>query len=368
MAFISDNTRRVVVKVGTGVLTSGIGQVDTHRIADIADQVAGLRKRGIQVIVVSSGAILLGMGRMGLPTRPRQIAALQACASVGQSILTNTWAKAFTPHDLTVGQLLLTREDLRSRKRHVRALELMEHLLANGVVPVINENDSISTEEIRFGDNDILAALVSSLVKADLLVILSTAGGLVDRTRDGAIIPVVDKITPEIRALADRTTSGPGTGGMVTKLEAAHIANQSGCGVFIGPGNQDGLIRKLIHAEAPGTFFVPRSLALRSRKRHIAFFQTPEGTVRVDAGAVRALKETGGSLLAKGVTAVEGSFDRGAVVSIASPDGTVFAKGLSQYSQLHLQQVAGLSTDDIKRIFPRRKRLEVVHRDGLVLL
>jgi glutamate 5-kinase len=368
MAFITDNTRRVAIKVGTGVLTSRTGELDTHRIADIAEQIAGLRQRGVQVLVVSSGAILLGATRLGYRQRPTQLAALQACAAVGQSILTNTWAEALAPHGLTAGQLLLTREDLRSRKRHVRALGLMEHLLGSGVIPVINENDSISTEEIRFGDNDVLAALVSSLVKADLLIILSTAGGLVDRRNGGRVIPLVEKITPAIRALADGTISGPGTGGMVTKLEAAHIANQSGCGVFIGPGNQDGLIRRLNHAEAPGTFFVPRSMALRSRKRHIAFFQPPEGTIAVDDGAVGALVERGSSLLAKGVTGVTGSFDRGAVVAVAGPDGEPFAKGISSYSRIQVEQVAGLSTTDIRSIFPRRKRLEVIHRDVLVLL
>lgn len=362
--------RRVVVKLGTGILTSGIGQLNEARIAEIAAQIAELWREGRQVIVVSSGAVGLGMGRLGLAKRPTKVAALQKCAAVGQSILTETWQKAFGPHGIIVAQLLLTREDVRSRRRHVAVRELIEELAADRIVPIINENDSISSAEIKlmgFGDNDVLSALVASLSKADLLAILSTAPGLIDRAGTGEIIPVVPEISDDIRALAGGSDSVTGTGGMVTKLEAVSIATHGGCTAFIGSGAEPDILRKLFAGVAPGTLFLPSAQEVGSRKRWIAHFKEPHGQIFVDAGAERALREKGSSLLAKGVTNCDGQFSAGDVVEILGPNG-LFARGVSGFDAAALEQVCGKRNEEIAASFPAQEQLEVVHRDELVLL
>ncbi len=368
MAFLLEHTRRVVIKLGTGILTSGIGELNSRRLADIAAQVTALRETGVQVVLVSSGAIGLGMGRMGLKRRPHDLDMLQVCAAVGQTLLIENWQTAFRPFDLTVGQLLFTRDDLGGRRRHVGALQLFDRMLARGIIPIVNENDSIGTEEIRFGDNDVLSALVATLIRANQLIILSRAEGLVDRNGSGAIIPVVREFTPEIMAMAEDTDDPTGRGGMITKLEAAKLATRNGCGVFIGSGRNPEILSHLFAGEPNGTFFIPRRLPMKSIKRWLAFFERAEGRIAVDPGAIAALREKGASLLAKGVTGTRGRFAARAVVDIAGPDGRVFAKGITNFSSRQVARIAGLATPDIRKRFPRRKRLEVIHRDYLVLL
>jgi len=368
MEFLLERVRRVVVKLGTGILTSGIGKLDTDRIGAIAADVAALRARGLEVLLVSSGAVGLGMGRLGLKQRPRRFAAAQKCAAVGQSILIDHWQRAFDPHGLTVAQVLLTREDVKSRERHLAVNDLLEELLHNNLVPILNENDSVSTTEIRFGDNDVLSALVASLSKAELLVILSTAPGLIDREGTGEIIPVVESITPAVEALAGGTTDTTATGGMVTKVEAARIANRSGCGAIIASGKEPGILQRLLRGEASGTFFVPSKLPVQGRKRWIAFFQPAAGEIHVDPGAEAALREHGSSLLAKGITGCTGQFGREAVVTIARSGTPPFARGISRFSADELRAIAGMKTADIQARFPRLRRHEAVHRDSLVML
>jgi len=363
--------RRVVVKLGTGILTSGVGELDTGCLKRIAAQMAEMRRRGIEVIVVSSGAVGLGMGRLGLTQRPTRIAGLQACAAVGQSILTETWQNAFSPHQIIVAQLLLTRDDVRGRRRHLAIRDLIDELLKQRIVPIINENDSISKAELEllgFGDNDVLSSLVTSLAKADLLAILSTAPGVIDRAGTGEIIPVIERITPEIEALAGGSESITGTGGMVTKLEAARIATMSGAAVFIGDGKKPDILINLIDGTAKGTLFRPGDQDLNARHRWIAHFQESRGTLHVDAGAVRALRDNGKSLLAKGVTAAHGDFDAGDVVSVADPDGAIFARGVSAFDHSSLHRLIGKSNADIAAAHPELTRFEVIHRDELVVL
>ncbi len=360
--------RQIVVKLGTGILTSETGRIDTDRIADICRQLHELRAAGVRVIIVSSGAIGLGMARLGLKRRPRRLERLQACAAVGQSILIQLWQSGFEPFGTHVAQLLVTRDDLRSRSRHVAAMNTFNHLLNEGVVPVVNENDSISAEEIKFGDNDVLSAMVASLTGADFLFIISTAPGLVDRNGTGEIVPVVEKITPEIERMAGGTESATAVGGMITKIEAARIANRSGCGVFIASGSEPDILPRLLRGEGPGTFFVPRGLAMEAKKRWIAFFEKPKGTVVVDGGARQALLERGGSLLAIGVRRVTGEFEAGEVVNIASPENDVFARGISRYPSTEIGKILGKNADQIRRLYPANKRLEVIHRDALVML
>lgn len=368
MALPLQHVRRVVIKLGTGILTSGIGQLDSARIAAIAEEVARLEARGKEVILVSSGAVGLGMGRLGLKAKPKKLAALQMCAAVGQSCLTEIWQQALEPHRLTAAQLLLTREDVQSRKRHLALVDLLEEILAEGIVPIVNENDSVSADEIKFGDNDVLSALVASLSRAGLLCILSTAQGLEDRSGGGALIPVVEHIGEEHFQMAEGTESPTGTGGMVTKLEAARIATHSGCAVFIGHGGKPGIIEKVFDGRAPGTIFLPRKLPLRARKRWLAFFQPAAGTISIDAGAVRALVERGSSLLAKGVIAAQGDFQNGDVVDLKGPDGELVARGTVRFDQTALQMALGKKSTELKALFPERKHLEVVHRDALVLM
>jgi glutamate 5-kinase len=360
--------RRVIVKLGTGVLTSGIGQLDTERIAAIAAELVDLRARGVEVIVVSSGAVGLGMGALKLARRPKDLSKKQACAAIGQSLLMQTWQAAFAPAGVTVAQVLLTHEDLRTRSRYLGVQECIRQLVAYGTIPIINENDTVSAAEIKFGDNDTLSALVASLVEASHLVILSTAPGLIDMKGTGLVVPVVDKITPEIEAMAGGTTSETAVGGMVSKITAAKLATRAGCGVFIASGAEPKVLTRLFSNSGVGTFFVPTGLPLDARKRWLAYFQRPAGTVLVNACAVPILREQGRSLLAVGVTGVRGRFEAGDIVNIAGPEGVTFARGKTPFASEEVSAMAGLKGNDVKSLHPGRKRHEVIHRNDLVLL
>jgi len=364
---------RVVVKLGTGVLTSGVGRLDTGRIAAVCAQLAALRTSGTEVYVVSSGAIGLGMGRLALSRRPVETARKQACAAVGQSLLMETWQAGFAPHGVTVAQVLLTHEDLRARARYLAVRETLAQVIAYGAVPIINENDAVSAAEIKevgrgFGDNDTLSAMVASLVGAQFLLILSTAPGLVDLGGSGRVVPVVERITPEIEAMAGGTSSETAVGGMVSKLSAAKLAIKSGCGVFIASGAERDIVPRLLAGTGPGTFFVPSGLPLESRKRWLAFFQRPSGAILVNACAVPVLRDHGRSLLAVGVTGSRGEFAAGDVVDIAGPDGAVVARGKSSFSSDEIAAIAGKKGEEVRALHHSRKRIEVVHRSDLALL
>lgn len=360
--------RRVVVKLGTGVLTTGIGQLNTDRIAALAAGISGLRSASVEVVVVSSGAVGLGMGRLKLERKPAEVSRKQACAAIGQSLLMQTWQRAFDPHAATVAQVLLTHEDLRSRARHLGVKACLRELLDYGVVPVINENDTVSAAEIKFGDNDTLSALVAGLIEADQLVILSTAPGLIDLQGTGRILPVVEKITPEIEAMAGGTTDVTATGGMISKISAAKIALRAGCGVFIASGGEPDILARLFRGDNPGTYFVPTGAPMDSRKRWIAYYQRPVGSVSVNANAAAALREQGRSLLPVGVVSVHGRFSAGDVVNILGPDDAILARGESAFSDEEVRLAAGHNTDELRTRFPGRRRLEIIHRDRLVLL
>ncbi len=360
--------RRVVIKLGTGVLTTGIGQLDRKRIDAVCADVAALRSRGVEIIIVSSGAVGLGMGVLELARRPTEVSKKQACAAIGQSLLMQTWQAGFTPHRLTVAQVLLTHEDLRGRARYLGVRETLLQLIGYGTIPVINENDTVSAAEIRFGDNDTLSAMVASLMDAQYLVILSTAPGLIDLDGTKKVVPVVERITPEIEAMARGTTSETAVGGMVSKIAAARLATRSGCGVFIASGAEPNVLPRLLEGGGPGTFFVPSGLPLEARKRWLAYFQRPAGTIFVNACAGPVLREQGRSLLAVGVTHVAGGFDAGEIVDIAGPDAVVFARGKAAFSSAEVAQLAGKHGDDVAALHPGRRRLEIVHRNDLVLL
>jgi glutamate 5-kinase len=358
------------VKLGTGVLTSGTGVLNEDRIAAICAQIAGLRQRGTEVIVVTSGAIGLGMGRLGLVKRPKEVTKKQACAAIGQSLLMQTWQRGFDPHGIIAAQVLLIHDDLRVRSRYLAARQTFGRLFDYGAVPVVNENDTVSAAEImiKFGENDTLSAMVASLVQAEYLVILSVAPGLVDFKGTGKVVPVVEKITPEIEAMAGGTTSETAIGGMISKISAAKLATKSGCGVFIASGEEPDVLTSLFGGRCSGTFFVPSGLPMEARKRWLAYFQRPTGTVLVNTGAARALRDGGRSLLAVGITGAGGGFSAGDIVNVAGPDSAVFARGVAAFGDEEIPRIAGKTTDELRLLYPGRKHLEVVHRDNLVLL
>ncbi|MCC5022436.1 MAG: glutamate 5-kinase [Candidatus Synoicihabitans palmerolidicus] len=360
--------KRVVVKLGTGVLTSGIGQLDIGRIAAVCQQVAVLRAAGTEVIVVSSGAVGLGMGRLSLNQRPNLLAQKQACAAIGQSLLMQTWQRGFEPHHGTVAQILLSHEDLRTRSRHLAVKASVEALIDYGTIPVINENDTVSAAEIQVGDNDTLSAMVAGLLHADYLVILSTVPGLIDMQGTGEIVPVVQRITAEIEGMASGTTAPIAVGGMISKISAARLAIRSGCGVFIANGAEDNVLTNIFSGRNPGTFFVPSGLPLEARKHWLTYYQRPQGCIEIDAKAVTALQSRGRSLLAVGVTGSTGPFAAGDIVNIAGPDGVAIARGKCRFSNEDVPKITGLSSDELKPLFPHRQRLEVVHRNDLVVL
>jgi len=361
--------KRIVIKLGTGVLTTGIGQLNTARIEAICSEIAALRARGIEVVVVSSGAVGLGMGRLKLAKKPREISEKQACAAVGQSLLMQTWQHGLDPHGLTAAQVLLTHEDLRGRERYLGVKDCLDTLIGFGTIPVINENDTVSATEIKFGDNDTLSAMVASLAGAQYLFIISTAAGLVDMKGTGKIVPVVERVTPEIEAMAGGTSSETATGGMISKIAAAKLAVKSGCGVFIASGAERDVVQRLLAGEGTGTFFVPSGIQMESKKLWLAYFQRPTGAICVKADAIAALREQGRSLLAVGVTGATGVFAAGDVVNIVGPDGVVIARGRTAYESAEIARIAGRHGEQMRALYPLplRKHLEVVHRDAMVV-
>jgi glutamate 5-kinase len=360
--------KRVVIKLGTGVLTSGIGDLDTARIEALCYQVKVLRDRGIDVILVSSGAVGLGMGKLALEQRPKELAMLQACAAVGQTILINTWQQGFDPHGLTVAQILLTREDLRAKHRHNAVFNTIERLLSNGTVPIVNENDTVSASEIKFGDNDTLSALVASVSNADQLFILSNIPGLIDMQGTGEVVPYVEKMTPAIEAMAQGTKQVTSVGGMISKLSATKIAHRAGCGVTIGSGQDAELFDKLLAGESVGTYFAPSTEPIKSHKRWIAIQDHTHGTLTVDAGAASAIQQSGKSLLSAGIVSCAGDFEEGDVVKICTADGSAIAHGLAAINSADLSSILEHRGDAKQSDTPTHHSSAIVHRDHLVLL
>lgn len=358
--------RRIVVKLGTGVLTRGVGELDLERMRNICAQIADAKKAGNQIIMVSSGAVGLGMGKLGLKSRPKHISGVQKCAAVGQGILIQTWAELFDPFGITVAQLLLTRDDVDSHSRHNAMRELLDELLSDGIIPIINENDCVSAAElnIKFGDNDVLSSLVATLSKSDALAIISTAPGLIDMGGSGKIIKRIEKITPEIKAMAGGTTSATAVGGMVTKLKAAEIATSSGCDVYIASGADKESLKQIFSDGNPGTVFAGNGVSSSSKKRWLAHFGKTIGKILVDSGAANALRNKGGSLLPAGVKSVSGKFSKGDMVEIIDEsDGYVVARGLAERNAEEIKSMI----DPTAKSKCGHKDV-VVHRDNLALV
>ncbi len=358
------SARRVVVKVGTSSLTREDGRLAPEQVDALVAELCELLEAGREVVCVTSGAIAAGLGPLGLDKRPKDMPSLQAAAAVGQSHLMDAYATAFESRGRACGQVLVTRSDFLHRQQYVNAQNTFQRLLALGAVPVVNENDTVSTDEIKFGENDLLAALVANLVRGDVLVMLSDVDGLHDG-RDGPIINEVDDITPEIEALAGGSVSSFGSGGMRSKLDAARIASASGVPVVIA-GFGEGTLKKVFDGEAVGTLFHAQPSKLTSRKAWIGYATTPRGRVVVDDGARAAVVEHNRSLLAAGVKSVEGSFQPGDAVDIVDDMGRTIARGLVGFSSDELQKIAGLGSEAVSKEIGDAR--EVVHRDELVVL
>jgi glutamate 5-kinase len=361
--------RRVVVKVGSSSLASADGHLDGDRVDALVASLAALRGDGREVVLVSSGAIAAGLGPLGLARRPRDLATLQAAASVGQGALIHRYAAAFAAHGLRVGQVLLTAEDVVRRGHYLNARRTLDRLLALGVVPVVNENDAVATAEIRFGDNDRLAALVAHLVAADLLVLLSDVDGVYDAdpraTPTATLLGQIDGPEALDAVAAGRSGTQVGTGGMATKVDAARIAAGSGVPVVIAAA---GAVTEAVRGGGTGTYvpaFGPRA---GSRLLWLAHASTPSGRLLLDDGAVRAVVERRLSLLPAGVTAAEGEFAAGDPVELLAPDRRVVARGLVNYGSAELPSLLGRSTRDLAAELGPAYEREVVHRDDLVVL
>ena len=364
--------KRIVVKVGTSTLTHENGRLNILRIESLVKQLADLANQGKEVILVSSGAVGAGLAPLGLKEKPKDIATKQAAAAVGQGILLHMYEKLFGEYGHTVGQVLLTREDSTKRSRYVNLRNTLLSLLTLGVIPIINENDVVAVDELKIGDNDTLSASVASIIEADMLIILSDIEGLYTANPQtdptATLIEEVDQITPHIYEISGGAGSSRGTGGMYTKIEAANIAVNSGVHMVIALGAAPLVISRVASGEKVGTHFVPRTTKPHMKKRWMAFGSRLQGTIIVDEGCAHALMTQGSSLLAVGITAVEGKFDEGETVSIVF-EGEEIGRGMVNYSSYDLDRIKGHSSRDIAELLQIGSTYEeVIHRDNLVIL
>lgn len=362
----------MVVKVGSGVLANGGLTLHRPTIERLSGELSNLRAKGLEVVLVSSGAILAGMGKLELRERPRSIPLKQAAAAVGQSQLMQAYEEAFSASGQKAAQVLLTQEDFHHRTRYLNARNTLLTLLTLHVIPIINENDTVAVEEIRFGDNDILSALVAGLVDADLLIILTDTDGLFtsDPRKDPSarLIPVVDPRKAQVSFWAGESASPFGIGGMSSKVEAARKAAASGIPTIVANGFKEAILQRILDGEETGTLFYPETSRMGGRKRWLAFASRPKGQIVVDEGAKAALIHHGKSLLPSGVVAALKAFEAGDVVSLMGEDGIEFARGLTNYSSREVEQIKGLKSFEIEAVLDHKPYDEVVHRDNLVIL
>ena len=368
-----------MVKVGTSTITHEGGKLHLDRIDRLVRQLVDVKNMGKDILLVTSGAIGAGMGELSLNQRPKLLPQQQAAAALGQGLLIGLYNKFLRNYGEQGGQILLTGSDMEDRNRYLNAFDTLLALLEHGVIPIINENDTVATEEIKFGDNDTLAARVAGLVEADLLINLTDTEGLYRRNPDledpdkSDLIPYVDEITPEIEKLAGDKGSPVSTGGMETKVEAAKIATGSGITMVVAPGYRDGVILQVIEMLEGGpefqlgTTFLPQEDTLTKRKQWLMYNLSPEGKVFIDRGAREALVNQGTSLLPGGITGVEGSFSRGELIEIFDQSGEVIAKGLTNYSDSEIRQIKGKHSEEIYDVLGYIHQEEVLHRDNIVL-
>ncbi|MCI0639753.1 MAG: glutamate 5-kinase [Gemmataceae bacterium] len=361
----------VVVKVGTNVLTGSDGRLAPDRIQALADQIQRIRQKGRKVVLVSSGAIGAGLGRLGFSKRPSDLRHLQGCAAIGQSFLMRAYQEALDKHSVHTAQILLTAGDFDNRARYLNVRNTILTLFEWDVVPIINENDTVSVAEIKFGDNDHLAAMVTNLLQAPLLILLSVVDGLFagdpadPAARKLDTVPLIDGAIMELAAAG---RSALGTGGMRSKLRAARLATAAGESVIMANGSVPNILDRIFAGEVVGTLFLPHGTSLPAWKRWLGFTAQPKGRLDVDAGARGARQEKGTSLLPNGVVNMSGQFNKGDVVALADPDGVEFARGLTNYPSTDVGKIIGLRTEQITEVLGSLPYEEIVHRDNLVVI
>ena len=362
-----------VVKVGTRVLTDAAGRLELGQIQALADQIAALRQRGIRVVLVSSGAVGAGVGQLGLTKRPADVASLQAVAAIGQARLMNHYNDAFAKHGLHAGQVLLTADDLDDRTRYLNVRNTLLRLMEFDAIPIVNENDTVAVDELvaRFGDNDRLAGLVASLLRASLLVILSDVAGLYDgdpSLDSSRIVPLVRQVDDRVFELVKDRLTGLSRGGMASKLRAARMVTLAGENAIVASGREPDSLLRIFAGEPLGTLFIAHGKSLSPRKRWIGFSAQSRGELSIDDGAVLAVTAKGRSLLATGIRRVKGTFDKGDVVELLDRDNRIIGRGLSNYSSDDLQRIRGLSSKEFADIIEHVPYEEVIHRDNLMVL
>lgn len=366
------NVKRVVIKVGSSSITHSNGLINLNKMEHLCQQIADIHNRGIEIIFVSSGAIGAGMGKLMLKEKPRTIPEKQAAAAVGQGILIHLYEKMFSEYGITIAQILLTREDMGSKNRYLNGRFALSALIDKKVIPIINENDAISVEEIKFGDNDNLSALVACMVEADLLIILSDINGLYDKNpslcKDASIINFVDKIDKSIEEFAGGAVSNVGTGGMITKIKAARVSTSSGIPMVIAKSDEPYVLDKILSFNNLGTFFKPKIIPLKKEKRWIAFASKASGSIIVDNGAKDALTEHHKSLLPSGILNISGSFSHRDVVDVIDTENKIIARGITNYSSSDLEKIKGIKTGDIEKVLGIKNYDEVIHCDNLVII
>ncbi len=369
---IVDRADVVVVKVGTNVLADETGTLDRSRIQALADQIGRIHSGGRRVVLVSSGAIGAGVGRLGLARRPGDLPHLQACAAVGQSALVQIYQECLVPHGLQAAQILLTAGDFDNRVRYLNVRNTILTLFEYDCLPIINENDTVSVAEIKFGDNDHLAAMVTNLLRAPLLILLTNVDGLFSSdprtTPEAKLIDKVPHIDRAITDMASGNKSVLGSGGMKSKLRAARLVTAAGEAVIMANGSLANILDRIFAGESIGTLFLPHGEDVPARERWLGYTARPRGKLLVDDGARQAIEKHGKSLLPIGVTTVEGSFGKGDVVAICDKDGIEFARGLTNYSSTDAERLRGLNSEQITRAIGKLPYVELVHRDNLVVI
>lgn len=354
----------IVVKIGTSSLVDESGRLNPQNFKKISSEIADVAvKQKKQVILVTSGAIAAGAERLGLLGNLNTLSEKQAAAAIGQNLLMKEYETAFSAYGLNVAQVLLTRDAIEDRQRYLNSRNTILQILKFGAVPIINENDTVSVEEIKIGDNDNLSALVASLVGADLLIILSDVPGFV---KDGHIVPAIEKITKEIKMYAASSSSAFGTGGMMTKFQAAFIARRAGIPMVIGDNKQEGIIASILNGEEIGTLFMPEPEKMESKKRWLAHAKKSSGKIIIDSGAEKALLENGKSLLPVGVSEIKGRFGTGDVVSIMNKNNEEIGRGLTNYNSEDLSKIKGLKTSEVEHVLGTTD--EVIHRNNMVII
>jgi glutamate 5-kinase len=369
---ILGKARRIVVKVGSSILASVEKGLHYEVFSHLTKEISDLKRQGYEIVLVSSGAIAAGMEKLGYKTRPQAITQKQATAAVGQTRLMNIYENYFSRFQQMVAQVLLTHDDLSHRRRFLNARNTLLTLLELGIIPIINENDTVVVDEIKFGDNDNLSALITNLIGADLLIILTDIEGLCDsdpRVNPNArCIPLVEDTDVDMGGIVGETKSEMSVGGMISKVKAARKASRFGIPTVVARGTKEGVLHQILKGKEIGTLILPKREALSSRKHWIAFNPKPKGDVIVDDGAKKAIVQRGKSLLPSGVVKIKGSFDRGDLVTCLGPRGKEFARGLVNYSTPELEKIKGLRSDQIESTLGYKYSDEVIHRDNLVVL